>query len=92
MPGASRGTSGEDISGFAARLNKLRHPPLFGYGGAAFNLNPELRQRVEVRPIGDEQPVLVDGRVELQHARHDDERLQEYAAALQTGAPWPDDP
>lgn len=22
---------------------------------------------------------------------HDDERLQEYAAALQTGAPWPDD-
>ena len=27
-------------------LNKLRNAPLFGYGGNAFNINPQLRQRV----------------------------------------------
>jgi hypothetical protein len=27
----------------------------------------------------------------MQIRGHDDERLQEYATALQTGAPWPSD-
>jgi hypothetical protein len=28
----------------------------------------------------------------MQIRGHDDQRLQEYATALQTGAPWPADP
>jgi len=50
---ASLAESAVTLAGFAARLNKLRHPPLFGFGGAAFNLNPELRQRVEGYYLGD---------------------------------------
>jgi len=41
------------LTGFAARLKKLRHPPAFGYGGAAFNRSPELRLQVEGYYLGD---------------------------------------
>ena len=35
-----------ELAGFEQKLRKMEHAPVFGYGGASFNLKPELREKV----------------------------------------------
>lgn len=39
--------NGLGLAGFQNKLNKLKNPPVFGYGGACFNFNPDLRKKVD---------------------------------------------
>lgn len=51
----------------------------------------QLASRVPVQPVAKLTVTPVDFPFLLQIRGHDDQRLQEYATALQTGAPWPSD-
>jgi hypothetical protein len=52
----------------------------------------QLASPVPVRPLAKLTVTPADFPFLLQIRGHDDQRLQEYADALQTGAPWPKDP
>lgn len=52
----------------------------------------QLASFVHVQPLAKLTIAPTDFPFLAQIRGHDDQRLQEYATALQTGAPWPDDP
>lgn len=52
----------------------------------------QLASFVPVQPLAKLAVTPADFPFLMQIRGHDDQRLQEYAAALQTGAPWPSDP
>lgn len=65
-------------------------PPM-AFGSSQVHI-AQLASLVPVQPLARLTVTPQDFPFLAQIRGHDDERLQEYAAALQTGAPWPDDP
>jgi hypothetical protein len=65
-------------------------PPL-AFGSNQVHI-AQLRSFEAVQPLAKLTITPADFPFLMQIRGHDDERLQEYATALQTGAPWPSDP
>jgi hypothetical protein len=66
-----------------------KQPPM-SVGGNEIHI-PQLASFVPVQPLAKITVSPTDFPFLMQIRGHDDARLQEYATALQTGAPWPDD-
>jgi hypothetical protein len=67
----------------------VQPPMIFGPNEVHF---AQLASSVPVRPLAKLTVAPADFPFLTQIRAHDDTRLQEYATALQTGAPWPDEP
>ena len=65
-------------------------PPM-AFGSSQVHI-AQLASPVPVQPLAKLMVTPADFPFLMQIRGHDDQRLQEYATALQTGAPWPSDP
>ena len=64
--------------------------PSFAFGSSEVHV-PQLAGEVSIRPLAKLMIEPEDFPFLMQIRGHDDQRLQEYATAMQTAAPWPDD-
>ena len=72
------------------RITFTTQPPM-AFGSSKVHI-AQLASFVPVQPLAKLTVTPVDFPFLPQIRGHDDQRLQEYATALQTGAPWPSDP